>query len=110
MESEKAPYAETMPAAEKSSQHSHRSSSDRSIHSNPNDEPSPLKHETTAQDATDSTAAAASRTKSGDGKHDFLTGWKLFLALSGVTVVMLLAMLDIAIIGTVSFHHDVQKG
>lgn len=106
MESEKAPYSETMPATEKSSHHSHRSSSDRSVNTIPDDEPSPLKHEATVQDDPDGAgAAAASRTKSGDGKHDFLTGWKLFLVMSGVTVVMLLAMLDIAIIGTVSCYH-----
>lgn len=87
MESEKAPVGEPI---------RHELSSPRSSSDN-NDPPTPLKHETTV---TDAHAEAASRVKSADGVHDFLTGWKLFLALSSVTVVMLLAMLDMAIIGT----------
>lgn len=36
------------------------------------------------------------------GETTFLTGAKLTLAMAGVTVIMLLAMLDISIISTVS--------
>lgn len=82
-----------------------RSSSDL-----PNDQPSPLKHEITAQDAPASASEAANRVKSADGKNAFLTGWMLFFALSGVTVVMLLAMLDMAIIGTVGSSNGNGRG
>lgn len=40
--------------------------------------------------------------KAGEANNEFLMGWQLFLALTGVTVVMLLAMVDMAILGTVS--------
>lgn len=47
-----------------------------------------------------------------DDETHYLTGAKLFLVMAGVTVVMLLAMLDISIVSTVSwgFLHPLGDG
>lgn len=61
--------------------------------------------EDTGQDAPKTAEEEAEPAKPSDAKNDFLVGWQLFLALTGVTVVMLLAMIDMAILGTVSTRH-----
>lgn len=111
MEPDKAIYNITTPdrasfnvtTPDKETFHSRHASSE---HINPNGIPlRPLKHDSTALDGAAPVADVHSDAKpEEEGNTHYLTGWKLFLALTSITLVMLLAMLDLAIIGTVGLH------